>query len=51
MVQQIDREIRVIAHDDPTSFPSLESTDDDFQRKRKEKKNEQKKVPKTSTKR
>ena len=33
----IDREIRVIAHDDPTSLPSLESTDDDFQMKRKEK--------------
>ena len=29
----IDREIRVIAHDDPTSLPSLESTDDDFQTK------------------
>ena len=33
----IDRETRVIAHDDPTSLPSLESTDDDFQTKRKEK--------------
>ena len=29
----IDRETRVIAHDDPTSLPSLESTDDDFQTK------------------
>ena len=33
----IDRETRVIAHDDPTSLPSLESTDDDVQTKRKEK--------------
>ena len=33
----IDRETRVIAHDDPTSLSSLESTDDDFQTKRKEK--------------
>ena len=33
----IDRKTRVIAHDDPTSLPSLESTDDDFQTKRKEK--------------
>ena len=33
----IDRETRVIAHDVPTSLPSLESTDDDFQMKRKEK--------------
>ena len=34
---EIDRETRVIAHDDPTSLPSLESTNDDFQTKRKEK--------------
>ena len=33
----IDRETRVIAHDDPISFPSLESIDDDSQKKRKEK--------------
>ena len=33
----IDRETRVIAHDDPISLPSLESTDDDSQTKRKEK--------------
>ena len=33
----IDRETRVIAHDGPTSLPSLESTDDDSQTKRKEK--------------
>ena len=33
----IDRETRVIAHDDPTSLPSLESTDDDSETKRKEK--------------
>ena len=33
----IGRETRVIAHDDPTSLPSLESTDDDSQPKRKEK--------------
>ena len=38
----IDRETRVIAHDDPVSLPSLESIDNDSQ-------NEQKKVPKTST--
>ena len=33
----IDRETRVIAHDDPISLPSLESTDDDSQTERKEK--------------
>ena len=33
----IDRETRVIAHDDPTSLPSLESTDNDSQTKRKDK--------------
>ena len=33
----IDRETRVIAHDDPISLPSLESTDDDSQTKPKEK--------------
>ena len=38
----IDRETRVIAHDDPTSLPSLESTDDDFQTKRKEKRKQTK---------
>ena len=42
----IDRETRVIAHDDPTSLLSLESTDDDSQTKRKEKS----KRPKESTK-
>ena len=46
----IDREARVIVHDDPTSLPSLESTDDDFQTKRKEKRKRTKEVPKTSTK-
>ena len=47
----IDRETRVIVHDDPTSLPSLESTDDDFQTKRKEKRKRTKESVKTSTKR
>ena len=47
----IDRETRVIANDDLISLPSLESIDDDSQKKRKEtnKRNEQRKVPKMST--
>ena len=33
----IDRETRVIEHDDPVNLPSLENIDDDSQKKRKEK--------------
>ena len=33
----IDRETRVIAHDEPVNLPSLQNIDDDSQKKRKEK--------------
>ena len=33
----VDRETRVIEHDDPVNLPSLETIDDDSQKKRKEK--------------
>ena len=46
----IDRETRVIEHEDPVNLPSLENIEGDSQKKRKEKGNDQKKVPKTSTK-
>ena len=42
----IDRETRVTEHDDQVNLPSLESIDDDSQKKQKRKGNEQKKVPK-----
>ena len=38
----IDRETRVIEHDDPVNLPSLENIDDDSQKKQKEKRKQSK---------
>ena len=41
----IDKETRVIAHDNPVSLPSLENIDDGSQKKRKEKRKRSKESP------
>ena len=46
----IDRETRVTEHDNPVNLPSLESIDDDSQKKRKEKRKRTKESAKNDNK-